>query len=205
MGYTTTQRRNIGVDVFAGAYAERDIIGVGYVIEQATKLRKPVGEVDPSAYRCARTASPAEPYAARGHCNPDYTSVMSLLGNAKTILPFPLETTSAQALQAKLAAGTLTSQQLVKAYLTRIALANANGPAVQAVRAINPDALDELPRATPAARAAGRAARSTASPCWSTTRSASPAWRPARARSRCRTTSRPTTPPSWPSSRRRAR
>ena len=138
MGYTTTQRRNLGVDVFAGPYGERDIIGVGYVIEQATKLRKPVGEVNPSAYRCARTL-PAEPYAARGHCNPDYTSVMSLLGNTKTILPFPLETTSAQALQAKLTAGTLTSQQLVKAELTRIALANANGPAVQAVRAINPD------------------------------------------------------------------
>ena len=46
MGYTTTQRRNLGVDVFAGPYAERDIIGVGYVIEQATKLRKPVGEVE---------------------------------------------------------------------------------------------------------------------------------------------------------------
>jgi len=153
MGYTTTQRRNLGVDVFAGPYAERDIIGVGYVIEQATKLRKPVGEVNPSAYRCARTL-PAEPYAARGHCNPDYTSVMSLLGNTKTILPFPLETTSAQALQAKLAAGTLTSQQLVKAYLTRIALANANGPAVQAVRAINPDALNDA-AASDARRASG--------------------------------------------------
>jgi Asp-tRNA(Asn)/Glu-tRNA(Gln) amidotransferase A subunit family amidase len=62
---------------------------------------------------------------------------MSMLGNVKTILPFPLETSSAQSLQAKLAAGTLTSQQLVKAELTRIALANANGPSVQAVRAIN--------------------------------------------------------------------
>ena len=59
------------------------------------------GEVDPASYRCARTV-PAEPYAARGHCNPDYTSVMSMLGNIKTILPFPLETTSAQSLQAKL-------------------------------------------------------------------------------------------------------
>ena len=75
MGYTTTQRRNIGVDVFAGAYGERDIIGVGYVIEQATKLRQPVGQVDPASYRCARTV-PAEPFASRGHCNPDYQSVM---------------------------------------------------------------------------------------------------------------------------------
>ncbi len=94
MGYTTTQRRNIGVDIFAGAYGERNIIGAGYVIEQATKLRKPVGEVNPASYRCAHTA-PAEPFAARGHCNPDYESVMSMLGGTKTILPFPLETTSA--------------------------------------------------------------------------------------------------------------
>jgi amidase len=153
MGYTTTQRRNIGVDVFAGAYGERDIIGVGYVIEQATKLRKPVGEVDPASYRCARTDVP-EPYAARGHCNPDYTSVMSMLGNVKTILPFPLETSSAQSLQAKLTAGTLTSQQLVKAELTRIALANANGPSVQAVRAINASAINDA-AASDARRAAG--------------------------------------------------
>ncbi len=141
MGYTTTQRRNIGVDVFAGAYGERDIIGVGYVIEQATKLRKPVGEVNPASYRCAHT-TPAEPYAARGHCNPDYQSVMGMLGGTKTILPFSLETTGAAALEAKMVAGTLTSEQLVKAELTRIALANANGPAVQAVRAISPSALE---------------------------------------------------------------
>ena len=155
MGYTTTQRRNIGVDVFAGAYGERDIIGVGYVIEQATKLRKPVGEIDPASYRCAHT-TPAEPYAARGHCNPDYPSVMAMLGGQQTILPFPLETTSAQAWQAKMAAGTLTSEQLVKAELTRIALANANGPAVQAVRATQRDALSDA-KASDARRAAGGA------------------------------------------------
>ena len=142
MGYTTTQRRNIGVDVFAGAYGERDIIGAGYVIEQATHLRQPVGQVDPASYRCAHT-TPAEPFASRGHCNPDHQSIMSLLGGTQTILPIPLETTSAQSLEAMMAAGTLTSQQLVKAELTRIALANADGPAVQAVRAINPNALSQ--------------------------------------------------------------
>src|SRR3954447_27013552 len=124
-------------------------------MEQATKARKPVGEIDPASYRCARTI-PAEPYAARGHCNPDYQAIMSLLGGTKTVLPFPLETTGATALAAKLAAGTLTSEQLVKAELTRIALANANGPAVQAVRAINPSALAEA-RASDARRAAGGA------------------------------------------------
>jgi amidase len=156
MGYTTTQRRNIGVDVFAGAYGERDIIGTGYVIEQATKRRQPVGQVDPASYRCAHTV-PAEPFASRGHCNPDYQSVMSMLGGVQTILPFPLETTSAKSLEAMMAAGTLTSTQLVKAELTRIALANATGPAVQAVRAINTHALtaaaaSDAQRATSGAR-----------------------------------------------------
>src|SRR3954447_15692920 len=99
-------------------------------MEQATKARKPVGEIDPASYRCARTI-PAAPYAARGHCNADHQAIMSLLGGTKTVRPFPLETTGATALAAKLAAGTLTSEQLVKAELTRIALANANGPAVQ--------------------------------------------------------------------------
>jgi amidase len=140
MGYTTTQRRNIGVDISGGAYDELNIIGVGYVMEQATKLRQPVGLVDPASYRCAHTV-PAEPFASRGHCNPDNTSVMSMLGGTKTILPFPLETTSASNLESRMAGGTLTSVQLVKAYLTRIALTNANGPAIQAVRNIDPTAL----------------------------------------------------------------
>src|SRR4051794_12383204 len=154
-GYTSTQRRNVGVLVFGGAYGERDLIGVGYTIEHALQASKPVGEVNPASYRCAHT-TPAEPYAGRGHCNPDYQSVMAMLGGTKTILPFPLETTSAQALQAKMAAGTLTSEQLVKAELTRIALANANGPAVQAVRALNANALNEA-KASDARRASGGA------------------------------------------------
>jgi amidase len=142
MGYTATQRRNIGVDISAGAYGEYNIIGIGYVLEQATHLRQPVGQVDPASYRCAHTV-PAEPFASRGHCNPDFQSVMSMLGGTQTILPFSLETTSASTLQSMLAAGTLTSQQLVKAELTRIALANASGPAIQAIRSLNPQVIQD--------------------------------------------------------------
>jgi len=142
MGYTAAQRRNIGVDINGGAYDEFNIIGVGYVLEQATHLRQPAAMVNPAVYRCAHTV-PAEPFAGRGHCNPDFQSVMALLGGHETYLPFPLETASAASLEAKLNAGTLSSVQLVKAELTRIALANANGPAIQAVRSIDPDALRE--------------------------------------------------------------
>jgi amidase len=140
MGYTATQRRAIGVDINGGAYDERNIIGAGYIIEQATQARQAVGLVDPASYRCAHTV-PAEPFASRGHCNPDYQSLIGLVGGTPTTVPFPLETTSAAKLEAMMAAGTLTSVQLVKAELSRIAISNANGPSVQAIRNINPEAI----------------------------------------------------------------
>jgi amidase len=144
-GYTPTQRRNIGVDISGGAYDEYNILGVGYVIEQATKAREGVGEVDPAAYRCAHT-DPAEPFASRGDCNADDDSIMSILGDHKTFLSPSLgnlETLSASQAEADMDKGRLTSLELVKAELTRIALSNANGPAIQAVRTINPEAISE--------------------------------------------------------------
>jgi amidase len=141
MGFTPTQRRSIDVDVSGGAYDELNLLGVGYVMEQSTKLHKPPAEVDPAMYRCAHTV-PAEPFAARGHCNPDDQSIKTI-SNAKTVLPFSLETTSAATLEEMMNAGTLTSKELVKAELYRIALTNAEGPAIQAVRDINPNAIQE--------------------------------------------------------------
>ena len=167
MGYSDTQRRTLSISVNGGAYDERDLIGVAYVIEQGTKLRKPVSEVNPSMYRCAKTV-PAPAFAERGSCNPDYDSTMKLAGGTPTTLPFALETESAKSLQARLTAGTLSSETLMKAYLSRIALTNAEGPALQAVRMINTDAVEQAKlmdrerassrRPRPAARPA-RAAR----------------------------------------------
>ena len=142
MGYSDTLRRTLSISVNGGAYDERDLIGVAYVIEQGTKLRKPVSEVNPSMYRCAKTV-PAPAYAERGSCNPDYDSTIKLAGGTPTILPFSLETESAKSLQARLTAGTLSSETLTKAYLSRIALTNAEGPALQAVRMINTDAVEQ--------------------------------------------------------------
>ena len=141
MGYNTTQRRTLNVSIHANAYKERDLLGVAYVIEQGTKKRQPASAVNPSMYRCADTL-PAAPFAARGACNPDYESALALAGG-KTILPFSLETESVASLQGRLAAGTLSSETLVKAYLTRIALTNAEGPALQAVRSLNTRAVSE--------------------------------------------------------------
>jgi Asp-tRNA(Asn)/Glu-tRNA(Gln) amidotransferase A subunit family amidase len=142
MGYAATTRRAVNVQIHGNAYDEYNLIGTGYVIEQATRLRQPAGSVNPSMYRCAHTV-PAEPFAGRGHCNPDYDTIMRLLGHAPKALPFSLETESAQSLAARLASGKLSSEDLVRAYLYRIALTNAEGPATQAVRALNTDAIEE--------------------------------------------------------------
>jgi amidase len=141
MGFTATQRRSIDIDVNGGAYDEPNLLGVGFAIEKLTKLHKPPADVDPALYRCAHTV-PAEPFADRGHCNPDYKSIEGTL-QSKTVLPFSLETTSASKLEQMMDEGTLTSEQLVKAELYRIALTNTDGPAVQAVRDLNPKALEE--------------------------------------------------------------
>jgi len=153
MGYNATQRRTQSVSIHANAYKERDLIGVAYVIEQGTKLRQPVSEVNPSMYRCADT-TPKPAFAERGSCNPDYKTALKAAGGEKTILPFSLETESATSLRDRLASGTLTSETLTKAYLTRIAMTNAEGPALQAVRALNPNAVAEA-KALDAERAAG--------------------------------------------------
>ena len=68
-----------------------------------------------------------------------------------------LERTSATELEAKLTSGELTSVQLTKAYIDRIAAVNQRGPALNAVRALNPNALKEarvsdLARATHSVR-----------------------------------------------------
>ena len=112
------------------------------MLEQDTKLHKPPALIDPATYRCAHTV-PAPPFASRGHCNPDSESIMNMLGGKPALLPFSLESASAQSLEAMMKSGTLTSEELVKAELYRIALANADGPAIQAIRAINPEVIQE--------------------------------------------------------------
>ncbi|HXB16764.1 MAG TPA: amidase family protein [Solirubrobacteraceae bacterium] len=141
-GYTPTQRRPVGIGIAGGAYDELNMIGVGYAIEQSLKLQKSPANVDPALYRCAHTV-PAEPFAGRQHCNPDYISVTNEIGKKPTDLAFALETTSAVSLEAMMNAKELTSKKLVKAELYRIAITNANGPAIQAVRNINHGALKE--------------------------------------------------------------
>ena len=73
------------------------------------------------------------------------TLVVAALGGAQpadAAVP-DLERTSATELAAQLAAGQLTSVELTKAYIDRIAAVNQRGPAINAVRSLNPEALRE--------------------------------------------------------------
>jgi amidase len=155
MGYNSTLRRPVAVNVIGAAYTELNLLGVGYVVEQSTKLHQPPAMVNPAMYRCAHT-TPAEPFAGRGHCNPDYKALKSPKVNKHDLLPVSLETTSTAALQKMMQEGTVTAKQLVKAELYRIALTNANGPALQAVRNVNPNAIEEA-AAIDQARSRGKA------------------------------------------------
>src|SRR3954470_9600213 len=57
--------------------------------------------------------------------------------------PLDLERASVADLQAKMAAGQLTSVQLTRSYIDRIAAVNARGPGINAVRLVNPRALQD--------------------------------------------------------------
>jgi amidase len=137
MGYNPVNRRAVGISIHGNALSERNLIGVAYVIEQGTKLRQPASELNPSMYRCAKT-TPLPPFHERGDCNPTFKNLEVRVNNAPE-LDFALELESAASLQARLTAGTLTSRELVNAYLARIALTNAEGPALQAVRLVAPE------------------------------------------------------------------
>src|SRR4051795_9026555 len=57
--------------------------------------------------------------------------------------PLDLERLSVADMQSKMAAGQLSSVQLARAYIDRIAAVNARGPGINAVRLVNPRALQD--------------------------------------------------------------
>jgi amidase len=68
---------------------------------------------------------------------------------------YSVEERSIAQLQADMTSGAVTSEQLVQAYLDRIERLDRNGPRLNSVIALNPDALEQA-RALDAERAAGR-------------------------------------------------
>ncbi len=95
---------------------------------------------------CAQDAPPETP--------PDAPSETSDAPSTEPMgLPAPPAKT-AEELQARLAAGEITSEAAVAAYLARIEAIDRSGPAIRSVISLNPDALEEA-RRRDAARAAG--------------------------------------------------
>ena len=142
-GYSATNRQPVGIAFNGTAYSEAKLLAFGYAYEQATRLRQTVSEINPAHWRCA-PGSAVPPHA----CGPGKEIATGVT------LDFPLETATVADLQSRMSAGTLTSVQLTKAYLQRIALTNLEGPSLNAVRMINPKALQEA-AAMDAERAAG--------------------------------------------------
>jgi amidase len=68
-------------------------------------------------------------------------AVLAAAGAASARRPEPLTRLSVDQLQARMTAGSLTSEQLTRAYLARIAKLDRKGPALHAIIALNPDAL----------------------------------------------------------------
>ena len=151
-GYAATTRRPVNISFNGTKYTEAALLAFGYAYEQATQARRPVSVIDPSLYRCADT-DPPSPYASRGGCSPG-RELLDVVGTPPD-LGFSLETATASELQSRLEAGTLTSVALTKAYLARIARTNTEGPSIDAVRSVNPQALDDA-AASDARRSAGQ-------------------------------------------------
>ena len=70
--------------------------------------------------------------------------------------PFPVEETTIAAIHAAMTAGTLTCRALVERYLARIAAYDKQGPAINSLVALNPQALATADSLDLRARAEGR-------------------------------------------------
>src|SRR5664279_219353 len=70
------------------------------------------------------------------------TLPMASANNAERNVPGSHNEETVLKLQAEMAAGTLTSEALTKEYIARIIALDQNGPGVNAVIELNPDALD---------------------------------------------------------------
>ena len=70
-------------------------------------------------------------------------SVMSVDQQAQAATSYQVEGRTLSQIKADLAAGTVTSEQLVRAYLSRIEAIDRSGPTLRAVLAVNPHAIED--------------------------------------------------------------
>lgn len=135
-GYATDTARPTGVQLVGRRFSEAELVGYGYAYERTIPARKAPSELNPADWRCV-PGPRSDPHA----CAP--TGAFGPLTNALIPPPLDLETLGVDELQRRLRAGTVTSTQLVKAYLDRIGFVNRQGPGLNVVRAINPAVMAE--------------------------------------------------------------
>ena len=140
-GVSTTSRNPIGIAFQGTGYTEAKLLAFAYAYEQRTKARTGPARNNPSIERCADVAEP-KPFAERS-CMPSGEEILASIGGRAPSLNFSLESATAADLQTKLRGRSLSSVDLTKGYLARIAAVNNAGPAINAVRSLNPEALDE--------------------------------------------------------------
>ena len=129
-------------------FSEAKLLGFAYAYEQATKHRRPPSEINPASWRCV----PGPQFDPQG-CGP-FSGFAGPLTDALIAPTLDLEHLDVVDIKRRFAAGTLTSAQLVKAYIDRVHYVNNQGPGINPVRVLNPAAAGEA-AAADAARAAG--------------------------------------------------
>jgi Asp-tRNA(Asn)/Glu-tRNA(Gln) amidotransferase A subunit family amidase len=149
-GYDGSTPRPRNVSFLGRGYSEERLLSLAYSYEQGSKLRRAPSAVNPALYRCAPTKEQGS--WPRRSCAPG-AELLNTIGSVPA-LGFSLETATIQDLQSRQSAGSLSAENLTKAYLARIARTNAEGPSLNAVRSVDPDALADA-RARDAERAQG--------------------------------------------------
>ena len=148
-GFPADTGRPINITFVGRRFSEAKLVSYAYAYEQATKHRRAPSEINPASWRCV-PGPRFDPHS----CGP-FSGFAGPLSDALIAPVLDLERLDIADIQRRFAAGTLTSAQLVKAYLDRIKFVNQQGPGVNAVRAVNPTATGAA-IAADNARAAGQ-------------------------------------------------
>jgi Asp-tRNA(Asn)/Glu-tRNA(Gln) amidotransferase A subunit family amidase len=138
-GIVAATGRPVNVTFLGRRYSEAELIGFAYAYEQATRLRRAPSEINPASWRCV----PGPRFAPRS-CPPPRSSPE--LEEALRTPRLDLERLGIAELRRLLERRRLTGGRLVDAYLDRIAFVNRQGPGVNAVRVLNPDARRDAAR-----------------------------------------------------------
>ena len=154
-GFPADTGRPVNITFVGRRFSEAKLLGYAYAYEQATKNRKPPSEINPASWRCVPGERSGDERSARGStaydpigCGP-FAGFAGPLTDALIPPVLDLEHLSINDIQRRFAEGTLTSTQLVKAYLDRIHYVNNQGPGIDAVRALNPGAMAEAAAPSP--------------------------------------------------------